>query len=519
MQGMLFMSKEKKPKKQIKQIKQPKVENDKYKQFTLSLTDSEREVLTDFFGRLNLHISLNRKFRQAMVDDFEKAFMYYHSAGVPVAKAAELMAPEKMGGFYARPAALWFKLDVAAKIFPLSMHNNRMSVFRLSVYLKENVIPELLQIALTFTIKRFPLFATTVKKGFFWHYLDSAKRRFSIDEETNVPCRPLDISLTDSQSFRVLYYQNRISLEFFHILTDATGGMVFLKTLTAEYLRLTGVDIPSSGGIPDINDAPAAHELEDGFSKVDKAEKAYGLLDKQATQMSGSLSKIKPCRILHFKIDAAKLKEVSKAKGGTVTAYILSLMFAASKSAIDGEGGSINIQVPVNMRKFYNTETLRNFALYCNVRLQVAEVTKPEDILPEMQNQLVEKGSKTAMDSTAKASLKLFNALSFIPLFIKNPVARLVYGYLGEKTWTNTLSNLGVVTLPPEMEKHIECFDFVLGTGVTNRAYCSMVTFGNTAMLSISKLTKDPTFEEVMFSLLDKDGLTPEVEGSDLYEG
>lgn len=495
-----------------------KTETDKYRQFYKTRTETDREILTDFFKRLDLHITLCRKFKHAIFDDFEKGFMYYDSIGISVEKAAALMAPEKMGGFYARPPALWFRLDYAAKIFPLSMKNNAMSVFRLSVYFKQDVVPELLQIALTFTIKRFPLFATTVKKGFFWHYLDSAKRRFSIDEENNVPCRPLDISLTDSQAFRVLYYNNRVSVEFFHVLTDATGGMVFLKTLTAEYLRLNGVELPLMEGIPDINAIPPVSEMEDGFLKVDKAEKAYGLFEKQATQISGSLSKVRPCRLLHFKLDAGRMKEVAKSKDVTVTAYMLSLMIAASKAAIDGENGSINIQVPVNMRKFYESETLRNFSLYLGIRLPVSEVTSPEDILPEIKKQLTEKGAKASMDCTSRASALLVKALSFVPLFIKNPVARLVYGYLGEKTFTSTLSNIGVVTLPPEMEKYIDYFDFVLGTGFTNRAYCSMVTFGNTSVFSISKLTKDPTFEEVLYRLLEEDGIIPDVEGSDLYE-
>lgn len=85
---------------------------------------------------------------------------------------------------------------------------------------------ELLQIALHFTIQRFPGFATTVRKGFFWHYLDQTKRRYCIQPETDIPVRPLKIAASGSQSFRVLYYENRISVEFFHILTDATGACV-----------------------------------------------------------------------------------------------------------------------------------------------------------------------------------------------------------------------------------------------------------------------------------------------------
>ena len=101
-----------------------------------------------------------------------------------------------------------------------------------------------MQMALTFTMKRFPSFATTLKKGVFWHYLDTTKRRFSVEQEKDIPCQPLKVSHSGSQSFRALYWENRISVEFFHVLTDGSGGLIFLKTLVAEYLRLRGVEIP-----------------------------------------------------------------------------------------------------------------------------------------------------------------------------------------------------------------------------------------------------------------------------------
>jgi hypothetical protein len=72
--------------------------------------------------------------------------------------------------------------------------------------------------------------------------------------------------------------------------------------------------------------------------------------------------------------------------------------------------------------------------------------------------------------------------------------------------------------MPDSYAGHIESMDFVLGTAITNRAGCSMVTFGNTATLSITKLTADPSFEESMFRLLSEDGVIPEVKGSPLYE-
>ena len=167
------------------------------------------------------------------------------------------------------------------------MAHGNMSVFRLSVYLYEEVVPELLQMALTFTIKRFPSFATTLKKGVFWHYLDSTKRRFIIERERDLPCQPMKVSHSGSASFRVMYFENRISVEFFHMLTDGTGGMTFLKVLTAEYLRLLGADIRADETLWDSNDVPTAAEAENAFCNVPVSHGGSGFMEKPALQRSG----------------------------------------------------------------------------------------------------------------------------------------------------------------------------------------------------------------------------------------
>ena len=279
-------------------------------------------------------------------------------------RALELLDPVNLGGFYARPAALWFPLDDAAKIYPLSMKPGSMSVFRLSVYLREPVAPELLQMALDFTIRRFPSFATTLKKGFFWHYLDTAKRRFQVSEEADIPCRPLKVSKSGSPAFRVLYWNRRISVEFFHVLTDGSGGMLFLKALTGEYLRLKGLG-PEEPHLWDLGENPDREEFENAFARIEQSPSSSGFMDRAALQMDGRLSQNRPCRVLHFKMEASQLRQAAKSHAATVTVYLLALMFIAGKAATDELEGEQSIQVPVNMRKFYPSKTVRNFSLYC----------------------------------------------------------------------------------------------------------------------------------------------------------
>ena len=488
------------------------------KEYIEQQENPDTEALEEFFTEFNAHCLLKSIEKKKLREDFEKAITYYTNTGISREKALELLDIKNLGGFYARPSVLWFALDDAAKIYPLSMKHGQMAVFRLSVYLKKDIVPELLQMALNFTMKRFPSFATTLKKGFFWHYLDTTKRRFCVDQENDIPCQPIKVSHSGSQSFRVLYYNNRISVEFFHVLTDGTGGMTFLKVLTAEYLRLTGIDIEADEILWDINATPAAEEFENAFAKVPHSDNASGFVDKVAVQMSGRLAENKPCRILHFKMDADKLKEVSAKYQTTVTGYLLALMFLAGKAATDELQGDTSIQVPVNMRKFYPSRTVRNFAMYCGIRLPIEAIGDLPSIVKEINEQLNKKASKEAMSEMLTATEKMVDMLKYIPLAVKQPVAKIIYGFLGDKIFTNTLSNLGVVKMPASACEHIESMDAVLGTAITNRAGCAVVTFQNTTTFSITKMTADPSFEEKMYDLLCADGITVAVEGSELYE-
>ena len=50
---------------------------------------------------------------------------------------------------------IWYKLDVSATVYPTLQRRDFSSVYRISVVLKENINPELLQKAVDMTLKSF----------------------------------------------------------------------------------------------------------------------------------------------------------------------------------------------------------------------------------------------------------------------------------------------------------------------------------------------------------------------------
>lgn len=391
-----------------------------------------------------------------------------------------------------------------------------MMVFRLSCYLTKPVEPELLQMALTYTMRRFPVFATSIKCGFFWHYLDSVMRRWAVSPENELPCAVMKVGAVRSPSLRVVYYRNRISVEFFHILTDGSGGSQFLRTLVKTYLELTGAVLPDFDGAFSLEEAPDPAEWEDAFPITGDGA-AKGFSDKLALQMRGMLPLEQPNRVLHYNLNTDALLAAARSRGCTVTGLLLAVLMLACRDATHIRPRSkkkIQIQLPVNMRKFYPVKTLRNFSMYTSIRLHPSRITTVEEMLPEIMEQIRTGTAQEPLEESMRMSCRLVRWLRFIPLSIKRPIAYFIYGKLGDGVFTTTFSNLGAIRLPEEMQPYVDKFDFVLGPPVENRAICSLCSYSSKSVLTVVKNTHVTLFEDALYHYLCQLGLTPVMEGS-----
>ena len=487
--------------------------------FRKTLSEDDNRLFQDYLNSYREHLEMPSGEEKLIIRDAELALMYLVRCGLSVSEAAERLSSRNLGGFYAHEALSWYPLDDAAKIYPISMKFGKMPMFRLSCYLSEDVVPEILQIALDFTIKRFPSFATIVRRGFFWHYLDSIKRRFHISEDIGVPCQPIKITSVGSQSFKVLHHANRISVEFFHVLTDGSGGMVFLKSLVAEYLRIIGAPKAVGRGVLDTNSAVQHFETTNDFQRLcPNTKKSGGFSGPAAAQMSGRIARKSPCKVVQLVYDTQDVLSCAHGFGISVTSLVLALMFHAQMNATELFNGKIQIQVPVNMRKFFpQSTTLRNFSMYCSIDLSPEEITDIGTTAELVSQQLTKKATFEEMSVMMTTARRLVRSLRFIPLAIKSPVAKIVYGFLGDSRFSNTLSNLGRIEVPDEIAPYIRGFDFVLGTCVVSRASCSMCSFGDKTVISVSKNTRDPSFEESLRALSEQLGLRPSVTETPLY--
>jgi len=82
----------------------------------------------------------------------------------------------------------WRRLDNTAKIFPVIANENLSNVFRVSVTLKGDVVPEILQQALEEVLPWFDGFNVRLRRGFFWYYFETNKKMPIVESAIFISC-------------------------------------------------------------------------------------------------------------------------------------------------------------------------------------------------------------------------------------------------------------------------------------------------------------------------------------------
>ena len=137
---------------------------------------------------------------------------------------------------------IWRRLDNSAKIFPMSTGKKYSTVFRLSVVLKEEIQPEILQKAVDKTLEEYEFFKVRMKAGFFWYYLEHNTKSPIIEEERDYPCKYIDPKTNKGYLFKVTYFKSKINIDIFHALTDGNTGTTFFREIVYNYLELIHAD-------------------------------------------------------------------------------------------------------------------------------------------------------------------------------------------------------------------------------------------------------------------------------------
>ena len=417
----------------------------------------------------------------------------------------------------------WLKLDNAAKIYPAARNRSWTNIYRISVTFKDGIDKNSLQKAVNNVVKRFPSLAARFRTGLFWYYIEEIPEAPQVLNEENYPLNRMTFHDIKKCAFRVLYYKNRFSVEIFHSMADGNGGLTFAKTLAAEYVRINyGEDVPCVDGIVDINGEIDPEELEDSFQRY-VSPVSPGWKEPDAYPVTGTKE---PDGFMHITtgiLDTDALKSKAKEYGVTVTTFLAAVMMLSlyemqnERVTKNSKKKHIRVLIPVNLRKFLPSKTMRNFAQYITPEIdpRLGEYTF-EEMLSAIHHKMgLDLNAKyLASKFTPNVRSERMKILRIMPLPIKNIAMKLVYAAIGERKASICMSNLGVVKVPPEMGKHIDRFDFVLGVQATSPVNCGVLSYNGKLIINFIRGIKESDLERKFFTSLRKMGLHVYIESN-----
>lgn len=395
----------------------------------------------------------------------------------------------------------WIRLDNASNIFLAARNATDTKVYRLTVEMSEKIHPSILQDALIHTYEEYPLFHSILRRGVFWYYLERSTFNPKVQLETEPPVTEMYKSGEKNFMFRVLYKDNRIHLEVFHALTDGTGALWFFEDLITEYVRLGYVHGESD--IIDENRREKA-DLEDSFNRYFREKKEvtqfarfmrplkelYHELrtddhsspqfsdigkDKKIYQVKGTKNPDYRPRVVLMNLSVKEVLTLAREEGVSLTIYLTAAYILATYLDKENkeEETTISVSIPINLRQFFPSETVRNFFSTTSVdyTFKANEAIDFNDICQKIDEQFKQQLEKEALENRLKQHI----AFEFHPgaRVILRPIKDLIlkiFNKMNNRKITLAMSNLGKFHLPEEVTDYVE--DFYFFTSAIRPQFC-----------------------------------------------
>ncbi|MDD2470107.1 MAG: hypothetical protein PHI22_04190 [Bacilli bacterium] len=411
----------------------------------------------------------------------------------------------------------WNKLDNVGTLYASTSNASNPNIYRLSVKLKEKVKKETLVEALNDTLFTIPSFRVKLRKGFFWYYLEGNNATPIVEEDQRFPGTIINNFDNNYFLFKVTYFEKKINIDVSHILTDGTGALYFLETLVTNYLRIRhpkkiARDIVAGTELVSKNEMSV-----DSFIKYAKMKKEDQQIFKERNKKSYPIKGIKVnkggANVIIGTISVSQLKEITKARQVTITAYLTAILieaiykenfkYAKSKSPI-------SICIPVNLRNYFESYSMGNFFSTILVSVDAAKHNYSfDDILDIVSSKMKEELNKSVLLDKFRyfASLQQNIIFRFIPLIIKDILLIGISNIVGDRGATTTVSNLGVVDVKEEVKEYIDRFDMISYTDGVLPIKVGLCSFGDKLSISFSSVLADTEIQRYFFTYLSNQGL------------
>jgi len=411
----------------------------------------------------------------------------------------------------------WRRLDNSAKIFPMSTGEKYSTVFRLSVLLTEDVNPVILKEAVGKTLDKYDIFKVKMKAGLFWYYLEDNDKEPKIAEERDYPCKYINPKTNNDYLFKVTYFKNKINIDIFHSLTDGNGGIVFFREIIYTYLELLyPQELNKNSRIIKKID----FDTEDSYLKNYNKKARSTAPSHRAYELKGNKIKLGAISAIHQIIDLEKLKLESKKYNATITQYLTAvLIYAIYKSNYRKSKKPIKVCVPVNLKKYFPSQTMSNFFSYITITAKGKELEEFDAIIEKVKQEFTTKLTEEELLKTMSGNVRLGTNIFIktIPLFLKNIIVRISYLEI-RKHSTITFSNIGRIGILGDYQKYMDYFLMLISPDTVEKIKCSSCTFGNKMIFTFTSILNDNKIEKTFYKFLISKGIKVELESNGVLD-
>ncbi len=418
----------------------------------------------------------------------------------------------------------WRRLDNSAKIFPISGGKKYSTVFRLSAVLNEKIDPEILKKAVNIALEKYKIFKVRMKNGFFWNYFEYNTKKPIIEEEKEYPCKYIRPDANNNYLFKVTYFDQKINIDIFHSLTDGNSGLTFFREIIYNYIEHAHKEEFKE----ELRvQRKVEFSTEDSYIKnYDKKSKSR-TNTKKAYKLKGPKIKLGAISAIHEYINLEQLKKIAKEKEATVTQYLTAVLIYSiytenyKKSNKKNKKRPIKVCIPINLKKYFPSNTMSNFFSYLTVEANIEknELYDFEKILELVKKEFKEKLTEEEIQKTMSANVKLgINPfIKLIPLVIKKPIVRLSYIEIRKYT-TTTFSNIGRIGIIGKYKKYIESFLMLIAPEPVEKIKCSACSFENKIVFTFTSILDDANIERKFYKFLTEKGIEVNIESNGVLD-
>lgn len=396
------------------------------------------------------------------------------------------------------------KLDNAALAFPAAADYEDTRVFQISCVITDRVEEDILRQAVETAIGYYPMFQCVLKRGNFWFYFEKINLPPVIRKQDGIHCRGLYHKTQKALLYQVTYSEHKINLEIFHALTDGTGAIAFLSAIVREYLKRVHC-LPQDTFVYPTGE----QQEEDSFSKYYSSGKQARQTQKsvRAFQISGEKMMAGTMRVHEYTVSAPELLQKAREYQVSITVYLTAVFLCAIGSTMEEQEKKLPVvlMIPVNLRKFYPSETMANFFGWMEIGYQFQENISFKEVLQHVKERFQQDLQKEQVAARMNKYVKLEKnpLLRFIPLRVKDIMLK--WGTeRGSKSVTGVFSNMGVVEIPEAYRPYIRRFGAMASTNRIQMCSCS---YGDRFYFSFTSKFTDDSIQKWFLKFLKKDGL------------